>query len=167
METTNALLVAVATMFTSVYIRSAAVDELLSCQRKPVKSHGKYAVAVKKNGTIIGHLPRRISKVCRGTISCRVSGPRRYSDDLPSFLGYTCIREQGHGVWTAALTRARKMASDRNNFRVKNFRSSEGLRKYFNKQNFPIYGSTQDSTQDMQCTPRGLHFSRLEIIMPE
>ena len=43
---------------------SAAVSELLSCQREPANSQDRYAVAVKKNGTIIGRLPRRNSKVC-------------------------------------------------------------------------------------------------------
>ena len=45
-------------------------------------------MAVVKDGVIIGHLPRKISKICSlflrgGTISCIVSGGRRYSADLP------------------------------------------------------------------------------------
>ena len=93
------------------------MDELLSCQREPAKSQDRYAVAVKKNGTIIGHLPRRISKVF-SSISCRV----RYREGTPTIYRLSAWgREQGHGAWTAALTRARKMASDRNNFRVKKF----------------------------------------------
>ena len=46
-------------------------------------------MAVRKDGTIIGHLPRAISWACslflrRGnSITCRVTGHRRYSADLP------------------------------------------------------------------------------------
>ena len=47
------------------------------------------AVAVLKEETIIGHLPRKMSKVCSlflrrgGSICCKVTGSRRYSSDLP------------------------------------------------------------------------------------
>ena len=47
-----------------------------------------YAVSVIKDGTIVGHLPRRISCTCTlfmrrgGTISCQVTGRRKYSSDL-------------------------------------------------------------------------------------
>ena len=56
------------------------------CEREPRNSTDRYAVAVKKDGTIIGHLPRKISRVCSlflGVIRCTVSGTRRYSMDLP------------------------------------------------------------------------------------
>ncbi len=49
----------------------------------------RYAVAVLKQGTAIGHLPRKISKVCslflrrRGSIRCTVTGSRRHPSDLP------------------------------------------------------------------------------------
>ena len=48
-----------------------------------------FAVAVVRSGVILGHVPRKISSVCSmflrrgGTISCRVTGGRRYSEDLP------------------------------------------------------------------------------------
>ena len=48
-----------------------------------------FAVAVVRSGVIIGHVSRKISSVCSmflrrgGTISCRVTGGRRYSEDLP------------------------------------------------------------------------------------
>ena len=67
----------------------AAVGEELAGEREPTNTSNRYAVAVVKGGVIIGHLPRKISKICslflrrRGTISCIVSGGRRYSADLP------------------------------------------------------------------------------------
>ena len=48
-----------------------------------------FAVAVVRSGVIVGHVPRKILSICSmflrrgGTISCRVTGGRRYSEDLP------------------------------------------------------------------------------------
>ena len=42
----------------------AAVGEVLACEREPRNAEDKYAVAVKKDGTIVGHLPRKVSRVC-------------------------------------------------------------------------------------------------------
>ena len=47
-----------------------------------------YAVSVIKEGTIVGHLPRRILSACtlllrRGVIHCQVAGRRKNSSDLP------------------------------------------------------------------------------------
>ena len=70
------------------YIWSAAVGEVLSCERQPTNSRDRYAVVVKKDGEAIGHLPRKVSRVCSlflrrgGTIHCRVSGGRRFSSEL-------------------------------------------------------------------------------------
>lgn len=70
-------------------IWEAAVGEVLSCRREPTNSADRYAVAVLKEETIIGHLARKMSKVCSlflrrgGSIRCKVTGSRRYSSDLP------------------------------------------------------------------------------------
>lgn len=67
----------------------AAVGESLSCVREPTNEHDLYAVAVMKSGQVIGHLPRKVNRVCSiflrrgGSISCIVLGGRRYSADLP------------------------------------------------------------------------------------
>ena len=67
------------------HIWSAAVGEVLFCEREPTNSRDRYAVAVKKDEVAIGHLPRKVSRICSlflrrgGTIHCRVSGGRRYS----------------------------------------------------------------------------------------
>ena len=39
------------------------VGESLVCERDPENASDRYAVAVKKEGTIIGHLPRKVSRV--------------------------------------------------------------------------------------------------------
>lgn len=62
--------------------------EVLSCARETGNLHDPFSVKVNKSMTIVGHLPRRISSTCSlflhmgGSISCRVTGPRRYSADL-------------------------------------------------------------------------------------
>ena len=67
----------------------ANVGEIVECRREPENSRDRYAVAVTKDDAIIGHLPRRISKICSlflrrgGSIQCRVSRSRQYSADLP------------------------------------------------------------------------------------
>ena len=61
------------------------------CKHERINLHNPFAVAVcnKEDGTV-GHLPRAISSVCymflgkpESSISCKVTGPRRYSHDLP------------------------------------------------------------------------------------
>ena len=67
----------------------AAIGEELECDREPENSCDRYAVCVKRSGVVIGHLPRKLSRVCSlflrrgGVISCTVTGGRRYSGDLP------------------------------------------------------------------------------------
>ena len=69
-------------------IWAAAVGEVLMCEREPTNEKDRYAVAVVKEETVVGHLPKRISRVCSlfllrgGTILCTVVGGRRYSADL-------------------------------------------------------------------------------------
>ena len=67
----------------------AAIGEELECDREPENSCDRYAVCVKRSGVVIGHFPRKLSRVCSlflrrgGVISCTVTGGRRYSGDLP------------------------------------------------------------------------------------
>lgn len=70
------------------HIWAAAVGEELECAREPTNASDRYSVAVIKDGVIVGHLPKRISRVCSlflrrgGSILCTVVGGRRYSADL-------------------------------------------------------------------------------------
>ena len=69
-------------------IWAAAAGEELTCEREPHNVQDRYAVSVKR-GVVVGHLPRKISRLCSlflrrgGIIICTVSGGRRYSVDLP------------------------------------------------------------------------------------
>ena len=68
---------------------AAVIGEELVCRRERGNSHNVYAVAVTKDGVIIGHSPRKISPIASvfhmkgGMILCRVLGRRRHSSDLP------------------------------------------------------------------------------------
>ena len=42
----------------------AAVGETLVCKREAENTFDRYTVAVKKEGTIIGHFPQKLSRVC-------------------------------------------------------------------------------------------------------
>ena len=63
----------------------AATGEELACEREVHNTQDRYAVAVKMEGTVVGHLPRKISRLCSlflrrgGAILCTVTGGRRYS----------------------------------------------------------------------------------------
>ena len=70
-------------------IWAAAMGEQIGCIREPLNVMDRYAVALKKDGTVIGHLPQKILQISSlfirsgGTIECIVTGTRRYSTDLP------------------------------------------------------------------------------------
>ena len=57
----------------------AVVGEALVCEREPENASDRHTVAVKQEGTIIGHLLRKLSQVCSlflrrgGTIECTVT----------------------------------------------------------------------------------------------
>ena len=66
----------------------AAIGEVLVCEREPHNVEDCYAVAVRKDETIIGHLPRNLSRICLffirrgGVIEYTVTGAKRYSAEL-------------------------------------------------------------------------------------
>ena len=70
-------------------IWTPSIGEVLQCEKEEGNSHDLYAVAVKKQDSIVGHVPRNISTLCHlflsrgGIITCTVSGLRKYLDDLP------------------------------------------------------------------------------------
>ena len=67
----------------------APIGETLLCQREVGNVYDTFAVAIKKDGEVVGHCPRKISALCSifirrgGKITCQVSGRRRYSSDIP------------------------------------------------------------------------------------
>ena len=66
----------------------APIGEALLCEREVGNVHDTFAVAIKKDGKVVGHCSRKISALCsifirRGSkITCQVTGRRRYSSDL-------------------------------------------------------------------------------------
>ena len=66
-----------------------SIGEDILCEREPFNNADRYAVAVLKDDTVVGHIPRKISQICSlflargGTITCTPIGGRRYSSDLP------------------------------------------------------------------------------------
>ena len=67
-------------------VRAASVGEHLPCRRENYYNLAdRFAVAVMKGGTVVGHIPRKISNVCSifirkgGSIYCLTTGSRRFS----------------------------------------------------------------------------------------
>lgn len=74
------------------------MGEEFPCKREMSNSFDPFAVAVMRGDTVIGHVPRKISSVCslflrrEGSITCQVSGSKRYSEDLAQGgLEITCL----------------------------------------------------------------------------
>ena len=70
-------------------IWEAVLDEELPCQKELGNLVDPFAVAVIRDGVVVGHVPKKISSVCalflqrNRSITCCVSGYRRFSEDLP------------------------------------------------------------------------------------
>ena len=66
-------------------IWDATIGEELPCKLP----EDRFAVAVVRGEVTVGHVPKRISSICSsflwrgGTITCKITGTRRYSADLP------------------------------------------------------------------------------------
>ena len=69
-------------------IWSAVVGTELPCKREDANRIDPFAVAIVQGAIVVGHVPKKISSVCLlflrrgGSIVCRVTGSRRYSEDL-------------------------------------------------------------------------------------
>ena len=68
-------------------IWAASVGEYLPCRRETTNLADRFAVAVMKGRTVVGHIPRKISNVCSvfirkgGSILCFTTGSRRFSSE--------------------------------------------------------------------------------------
>lgn len=66
----------------------AEIGQILPCSRETDNTSDPYAVAIKCERKIVGHVPRLLSSACSlfllngGSISCTITGSRRYSRDL-------------------------------------------------------------------------------------
>ena len=90
-------------------IWKASVGEQLPCERELQggNSANPFAVAIKRSGSVVGHIPGKISSVCplflrrNGVMKVEMTGGRQYSADLPQGgLEIPCIntfkgREEG------------------------------------------------------------------------
>ena len=95
-------------------IWAAVHGEELPCERETGNRVDAFAVAVMKDGTVVGHVPKKISSICslylrRGrSIICRVTGSRRYSEDLiQGGLEIPCVLIFEGG--TTLTTKAKKL----------------------------------------------------------
>ena len=93
-------------------IWAASIGEELPCECQEGNREDAYAVAVKKNGNIVGHVPRKISTTSfmflrrGGSILCQVTESQRYSADLPQGgLEIPCIL-----VFTGSVKEVSKVA---------------------------------------------------------
>lgn len=70
-------------------IWTPTIGDELTCRREVANAVDRYAVGVYFDDNLVGHLPKKISTICSlflrhgGQISCRVTGRRRHSTDLP------------------------------------------------------------------------------------
>ena len=70
-------------------IWTPAIGEQLSCKREIGNNKNQYAVAVLRDHTMVGHVPRKISAACalflqrEGSIVSVVTGEHCYSHNLP------------------------------------------------------------------------------------
>ena len=66
-------------------ICTATVGDILCYAHKTGNALDRYAVSVLKDGNIVGHLPKKVFKVCclflrcGGSVSCEIAGTRRSS----------------------------------------------------------------------------------------
>ena len=76
---------------------SPVLGEELATQQEHDNPEDRYAVSVLKSGTVVGHIPREISKTCwsfiarNGEIKCKVTGRRQRSFLLEGGLEIPCI----------------------------------------------------------------------------
>ena len=81
-------------------IWEAAEGEVLPCIRELHNLQDPFAVAVKKDSTIVGHIPRLISAACssflrrNGMISCRKEDLPQGGLEIPCMLTFLAEEEQ-------------------------------------------------------------------------
>ena len=72
-----------------MYVWMPSIGNVLQCEKETGNIHDLYAVAIKKQDVVVGHMLQTISTLCHlflssgGTITYTVTGVRKYSNDLP------------------------------------------------------------------------------------
>ena len=147
------------------HIWAAVYGEELPCEREAGNRVDAFAVAVMKDGTVVGHVPKKISSVCSlylrrgGSIICRV-GSRRYSEDLIQggleipcvliFEGGAMLTTKAKKLVVSALLGVASGVSPKGStilkfsrFLFSRFgRGSRKSRKFGPRDNFPLYGTS-------------------------
>ena len=140
-------------------IWTATEGEILPCSRELHNLRDPFAVAVKKGPLIVGHVPRIISAACsmflrkNGTITCQVTGNRRYSSDLPqggleipctlTFSGDTMYVEKLKGLLHDLKTKA--------NPKTDSITAGVDDCDDVNESSIPEVLSTDDEEEDSMC----------------
>ena len=102
-------------------IWSSHINESLPCKRERHNLHDPFAVSVLKDADVVGHVPRKISTICYvflgrpgSIITCKVTGTRRYSSDLPQGgMEIPCLLEfKGE---QSVVEKARKLLNEKLN----------------------------------------------------
>ena len=72
-------------MYQDVWV--SVIGETLPCRRETDNSEDRYAIAYYKSEEVVGHVPRKISRLCAaflrrgGAMKGTLTGTRRYSSD--------------------------------------------------------------------------------------
>ena len=94
-------------------IWTPTIGEILEVQREPENEHDRRAVCLLKSGTIVGHVPREISRIFwfflghGGRISCEVTGRRKYGKGLEVPCVYTITGREKMIVKMKEMVRAK------------------------------------------------------------
>ena len=98
-------------------IWNPVVGEVLVCEGESHNAADWYFAAIAKGGVVVGHLPRKLAKLCLLFLA------KRWYNTL-------------HSDWNVVVNfRCRKI------FVLLIFRYQQAIRKYMNTENFPIYGT--------------------------
>ena len=69
-----------ATIYPRIFSWVAVDGEILKCERETSNRHDPFAVAIRKDGIMVGHVPQKISTICSlflrrcGVIQCEITG---------------------------------------------------------------------------------------------
>ena len=83
------------------HIWAAVYGEELPCEREAGNRVDAFAVAVMKDGTVVGHVPKKISSVCSlylrrgGSIICHVTCTKRTCEKCSRVQNFRCSNFRG------------------------------------------------------------------------
>ena len=159
-------------------IWSSHINESLPCKRERHNLHDPFAVSVLKDADVVGHIPRKISTICYvflgrpgSTITCKVTGTRRYSSDLPQGgMEIPCLLEfKGE---QSVVEKARKLLNEKLNTCVPTTPTvapavSEPVKRAsVNTTSIPVEKSTPDHPNSHFKCPRRTWYNTYSSMIP-